>query len=80
MWQVTSECLEDLHVLVPLIGHSVEEAPAGSILRRHHARLQTAQHGHHVVLDRTGHRELLQELRPAGKPHVISSSPEQNVA
>lgn len=59
-----------LHVCVPLVGGSVEKAPAGSILRRHHAPIQTTQHGHHIVLDGACNGKVLEELRPAMKPHV----------
>ena len=58
-----------IHVYVPLVGGGVEEAPAGCILRRHHAPVEATQHGHHVVLDGARDRELLQELGPAAKAH-----------
>lgn len=58
----------DVRVLVPLTACGVEESPAGCILRRHHAWVQPAQHGHHVVLDRTCNAKVLQELRPTEKP------------
>lgn len=60
-----------LHVCVPLVGGSVEKAPAGSVLRRHHAPIQTTQHGHHIVLDGACNGKVLKELGPAMKPHVI---------
>lgn len=59
-----------LHVCVPLVGGSVEKAPAGSVLRCHHAPIQTTQHGHHIVLDCACNGKVLKELRPAMKPHV----------
>lgn len=60
------------HVFIPLIGWSVEEAPAGCILGCHRTPVQTAQHGHHIVLDGTCDREVLQELGSAAKPHTFS--------
>lgn len=60
-----------LHVCVPLVGGSVEKAPAGSVLRCHHAPIQTTQHGHHIVLDSACNGKVFKELGPAMKPHVI---------
>lgn len=55
------------HVFVPLIGWRVEEAPAGCILGCHHTPVQTAQHGHHIVLDSTCNRKVLKEFGSAEK-------------
>lgn len=54
-----------LHVCVPLVGPGVEETPAGCILRRHDAVVQSAQHGHHIVLNSTCSCEVLEELWPS---------------
>lgn len=63
-----------IHVLIPLIGCRVKEAPACCILWRRHTWVQTAQHGHHVVLDGTSNSEILQELGPAEKPEKKKTS------
>lgn len=62
-----------IHVFIPLISWSVEETPAGCILRRRHTTIRTAQHGHHVVLDGTCHGEVLQEPGSAVKQHAVAS-------
>ena len=61
-----------IHVYIPLVGRRVEESPAGCVLRRHHTPVQTTQHGHHVVLDGTCSCEVLEELRPGGKPPLFT--------
>lgn len=58
------------HVYVPLVGGSVEVAPAGCILASHDTAIQATQHGHHIVMDGSCHHEVRQELRPAFK-HTV---------
>lgn len=60
-----------LHVCVPLIWSSVEKAPTGCILRCHHTAIQTAQHGHHIVLDGACNSKVLKEPRPAMEQNII---------
>lgn len=63
--------LLNIHICVPLVGRSVEKAPAGCILRCHHTLIQTTQHGHYIVLDGACNRKVLKKLGPVVKPHII---------
>lgn len=61
----------NIHVCIPLLGGSVVVTPAGCILRCHNTPIQTAQHGHYVVLYGACNCEVLKELRPAEKTHIF---------
>lgn len=61
----------NIHICIPLVGGSVEKAPAGCILRCHHTLIQTTQHGHYIVLDGACNCKVLKKLGPVVKPHII---------